>query len=391
MAKPTKTKGARKAKGKKKPFGRRLWDFVRSWGTVILIVLAIRAFVIEAFTVPTGSMIPTIMDGDFLLVNKFVYGFKAPFTNKDIIPGRMPFRGDIIVFRYPRNSRWPEPQERYTRFFPKWFPLLPIFWDKQEKTFHWYSPQNYVKRCIGLPGDTVEIENKQVLINGKPFDEKGKPVHREPQMFPRLVPRDDFHERWLDILSFRFIDSLHYSDTSVYFMRDNYSEIHFTSLRRYYDSLFVQLYYDNGIDGRYFEDYIMNFYMNPDYLQYLGRNNLTAPLPPKNCVDLREFFNGIFTERGFDTIPEIDSVYYTSYIMHYFMRDNFGPIVVPEGMVFGMGDNRDQSEDCRYWGVIPIDLLKGSTLVTYYSLGEGPNLLSRILRTQWKRIGRVVN
>jgi len=262
----------------KKSFGRRVWDFVRSWGTVILIVLAIRAFVIEAFTVPTGSMENTILPGDFLLVNKFVYGFKAPFTNADIIPGRMPRRGEIIVFRYPRDTRWPEPEERYARFFPKWFPLLPIFWDKQAKRFHWYSPRNYVKRCIGLPGDTIEIRDKRVYVNGEYLNDSRYAVHMDTRVIPRAVERDEFNERWRN-------------------------------------------------------------------LEFEGR---------------------------------------------YEVRDNFGPIVVPAGYVFGMGDNRDFSDDCRYWGPIPIKYLKGSPLVIYYSLGNGCNLLERILHTNWERIGRVI-
>ncbi|MBN2378585.1 signal peptidase I [candidate division WOR-3 bacterium] len=389
--KPSEAETSEKGKKKKKPFGRRLWDFVRSWGTVILVVLAIRAFVIEAFTVPTGSMEDTILPGDFLLVNKFVYGFKAPFTNKDIIHGRMPRRGEIIVFRYPRNSRWPEPQERYARFFPKWFPLLPIFWDRWEHKFHWYSPQNYVKRCVGLPGDTVEVIDKRVYVNSKPFEEEGKATHKIPQMYPRLVPEEDFHEKWMDIVSFRFTDSLHYSDTLVYISRENFDGLNFSDIRRYYDSLFTRLFFTDRIPGIHFEDYVMNFYMNPAYLQYLNKHHLQVPLPPEDCVDLRSYYNDLYLDTGFDTLPDMDSLHFASYIMHFHMRDNFGPIVVPEGMVFGMGDNRDQSEDCRYWGFIPVDLLKGSPLVTYYSLGDGPNLFARILRTKWKRIGRVVN
>ncbi len=262
----------------KKSFAKGLWDFAKSWGMVIIIVLAIRAFVIEAFTVPTGSMEDTILPGDFLLVNKFVYGFKAPFTNNDIIKGRIPKRGEVIVFRYPRDTRWPEPEERYGRFFPKWFPLLPIFWDKELKHFHFYSPRNYVKRCIGLPGDTIEIINKQVFVNGKLLDDATYATHKDRNIFPRSVNRDEFNKRW----------------RSIEFERQ------------------------------------------------------------------------------------------------YHIRDNFGPIIVPKGYVFGMGDNRDMSDDCRYWGPIPIKNLKGSPVLIYYSLGDGSSLLGRIIRTKWNRIGKVI-
>lgn len=269
----------------KKPFGRRVWEFVKSWGTVILIVLAIRAFVIEAFTVPTGSMEETIMPGDFLLVNKFVYGFKIPFTTTDLIAGRLPRRGEIIVFRYPQAPRWPQPEERYARFFPKWFPLLPLYWDRWEKRFHWYSPPNYVKRCIGLPGDTVQIVNKVVYVNGEPLNDSAYTIHKWPDVFYHDVSQEAFNERWRDL----------------------------------------------------------------------------------EFMHTRE------------------------------IRDNFGPIIVPQNHVFGMGDNRDESDDCRFWGPIPVSYLKGKPLVIYYSLGDPydesgrpVNLLVRIFKTKWNRIGRVV-
>jgi signal peptidase I len=156
--------------------------FIRSWGPVIIIVLFIRAFIIEAFRIPSGSMEDTLLNGDMLLVNKFIYGIKLPFTTNDIVKIRSPKPGDIIVFRYPADPDWPEPEANYVRFFPKWCPLLPLYWDKTRHRFNWYSPRNFIKRCVALEGDTVEMRNKDLYVNGK---RKYEPyvVHKDPHTY----------------------------------------------------------------------------------------------------------------------------------------------------------------------------------------------------------------
>ena len=99
---------------------------------IILIVLVIRTFLFEPFKIPSGSMIPTLLIGDFILVNKYEYGLKAPVTKTQIINVSKPKRGDVAVFRYPLNDKI-----------------------------------NYIKRIIGLPGDIILINNKKLKINGK--------------------------------------------------------------------------------------------------------------------------------------------------------------------------------------------------------------------------------
>ncbi|MBD3284802.1 signal peptidase I, partial [candidate division WOR-3 bacterium] len=263
---PPRGKQGSKGKKHKRSFGRRLWDFVRSWGTVIIIVLGIRAFGIESMVVPTGSMEYTILPGDFVIVNKFVYGFKAPFTNKNILGGRMPHKGDIIVFRYPRHPRWARPYDRYRTIFPREFPLLPIHWDTKEKTFHWFAPENWVKRCVGVPGDTVEITNKRLFVNSAPFDDYGKATYQEPVTFPRLVPRDEFQDRWMDLLVFLYEDSLYYADSSVYKSLPEFGSLSFEGdIRLYYDSLFTALFYSGNMPTDYFNHYLTSFYLHPAY------------------------------------------------------------------------------------------------------------------------------
>lgn len=118
-----------------------LWDNFVSLGSALLLVLVIRSSVIEAFKIPSGSMIPTLLVGDQIFVNKFSYGLRVPLTDwiteKPLYFFRTsgPSRGDIIVFKYP------------------------------------VDPDIYfIKRVVGIPGDTIEMKNKAILVNGKPMD-----------------------------------------------------------------------------------------------------------------------------------------------------------------------------------------------------------------------------
>ena len=110
-----------------------LWvEWGASFFPVILIVFVLRSFLFEPFKIPSGSMIPTLQVGDFILVNKFTYGIRLPVINKKIISVNSPQRGDVMVFRYPED------------------PSL-----------------DYIKRVIGVPGDTVAYQNKRLTINGQ--------------------------------------------------------------------------------------------------------------------------------------------------------------------------------------------------------------------------------
>jgi signal peptidase I len=106
-------------------------EYPKSFFPIILLVFLLRSFLVEPFKIPSGSMIPTLLVGDFILVNKFTYGIRLPVINKKIIDINQPSRGEVMVFRYPDN---------------------PTF--------------DYIKRVVGLPGDRVEYRNKRLSING---------------------------------------------------------------------------------------------------------------------------------------------------------------------------------------------------------------------------------
>jgi signal peptidase I len=143
----------------------RLWD---QFGTLVVAVglaLAIRAFVIEPYRIPSGSMLPTLLIGDHLFVNKFVYGIKVPFTDRRLPALRDPERGDVVVFTVARGP-YDEIQPVDAR------PDLPH--------------DRFVKRLVGLPGDRIEVRGSELLLNGKRVpvessretfqDEHGRPL-----------------------------------------------------------------------------------------------------------------------------------------------------------------------------------------------------------------------
>jgi signal peptidase I len=190
-------------------------------------VFFVMTFVVQAFQIPTGSMEPTLLVGDFLLVNKLVYASTMSSLEEKILPKKSIRRQDIVVFKNPNNLA-----------------------------------QDYVKRAIGFPGEKLEIKDKQVYINDKPLEEKYK-VHGDSQ----IISKNDYY---------------------------NYS--------------------DN-------------------------------------------------------------------------IRDNFGPVTVPPGYIFVMGDNRDNSYDSRYWGFLPQSYIKGRPWVIYFSYkAERDAYLKTSLRDRLKKL-----
>jgi signal peptidase I len=121
-------------------------EYTASFFPVILVVFVVRSFVVEPFKIPSGSMVPTLLVGDFILVNKFEYGLRLPITNTRITQGRPVQRGDVVVFRYPKDES-----------------------------------VDYIKRVIGLPGDVIEYQDKKLTINGKPVPETPLPDYLDEE------------------------------------------------------------------------------------------------------------------------------------------------------------------------------------------------------------------
>ena len=127
-----------------------LLEYLEAFIIALVLALFIRGFIVQAFKIPSGSMLQTLQIGDHLLVNKFLYGVKIPFTHKVLIPVSNPEHGDVIVFEFPEDPS-----------------------------------KDFIKRVIGLPGDVIEVRNKDVYRNGEKLDEPYT-QHTDPSLMTSI-------------------------------------------------------------------------------------------------------------------------------------------------------------------------------------------------------------
>jgi signal peptidase I len=147
---------------RKRPQAKSFWrEYGEALFIALILALIVRAFLVQAFSIPSGSMQPTLLVGDYLLVNRYSYGIRNPFSNKVWIPVGQPQRGDVVVFIFPQDPS-----------------------------------KDYIKRVIGVPGDRVQIINKKVYLNSQPY-ETPQAVYDDSMIIPAPThptesPRDNF-------------------------------------------------------------------------------------------------------------------------------------------------------------------------------------------------------
>jgi len=300
-------------------------DYVESIGAAILIALALRAFVIEAFKIPSSSMYPTLEIGDHIFVNKFIYGVRIPWTNVKFFQLRAPRRGEVIVFKYPCDP-----------------------------------DRDYIKRVVATENDTVEVRCNVVHINGTAVPSK---LLEGPAV---LEVRDGKE-----------------GATSQGCWHEDYDE----HKAKWFPRICSR--YQETVNGETYETFHDDERPKRDALIAQGqpqsdqRDFPTRSLPfPPSCSQTEEAMKAadIQQVKGqiIETKPE-KSAGVCEPQLHY---------KVPPGHVFVMGDNRNNSNDSRVWGVVPVENIKGKALFIWLSYRHwGPVDWSGI---RWGRIGNFV-
>lgn len=269
-------------------------DSLASFFPVLFVVFVIRSFLFEPFQIPSGSMMPTLLVGDFIAVQKYSYGLKDPITNTTIIPTGHPERGDIAVFKDPRN------------------PTV-----------------DFVKRVVGVPGDKIVYQ----------------PSTKELMIYPACEVADsDCKAQQSRALN------LHYSNITVSDWKEVFSE---KQTNFYTDEQYKTL--DLPKDGS-----VLAFALNTRQ-ETLGEQQHDLLLLPMSVHGLSD----LYKQDG----------------------QKAGEWVVPDGYYFMMGDNRDNSDDSRFWGFVPEKNFVGKVSAIWISFEKQPNEWPTGIR--FSRIGGV--
>jgi signal peptidase I len=280
-------------------------EYVESIGVAIAIALVLRAFVVEAFKIPSSSMIPTMEIGDHIFVNKFIYGVRIPWTRTKLFEVRPPERGEVIVFMNPCT---PE--------------------------------RDYIKRIVAVAGDTVEMRCSVLYINGAPV-----PHELAQSEGCEYWDYDEEDNRWDEKKCSRYRERLGETSYEAFYSHER-----------------------PGRDARTprdadFHDF-PKFLDNASQVPSCSTGMLNAPEHPPPVGRLVRTVDARAAKT--DCTPQL----------HY---------VVPEGYVFAMGDNRDNSNDSRAWGPVPVENIKGKALFIWWSSSaksDGP---------RFERMGKIVH
>lgn len=286
-------------------FGRRgfrigwVWEQARVLVLAFAMFLVLRTFLVEAYKIPSGSMENTLLVGDFLLVNKLVFGARIPFTSWQTPAIREPVVGDIVVFVYPVDPS-----------------------------------KNYIKRLVGAAGDTLSMTNGVLTRNRETISETYV-VRSDTTYDPVSV---DFQWQHAYVVGAT-------PSTSA------------TATRRTEASITSS-----------------------------GELSAATSSAPQNVLGASPSFAGSYPNPV--AASASDTMLVAGPKPYRPSRDNWGPVVVPAGHSFMLGDNRDNSEDSRYWGFVADSLIRGTPMLVYYSFSpDADSPAPWLTRIRWSRFG----
>ena len=333
----------------------------------ILIALILIQFVIQAFKIPTGSMEKSLLVGDFLLGLKFVYGIDLPWTEQRFLKLNNPKKDDVVIFRYPGDPRHPEyNQERYS-FLLNLFLFGYLYWDHQENELVWYAPKDYIKRCVATSGDHIRLSRNQLWINDTLSPLPNKTFYQYSTDSVINIARDslDFtlpkpgHLYHLDTLTLR--DLLWVRSLAIQENPDSKIE------------LSIDLLIDGApLESFPFKETSLSLSQLKEIIKtgFLQIGKETAFLGTRHHYEYLHYYE---VERIFKDLQ----VYYElrGKTLHFKpalkVNQNLQTTYqVKYPVYFMMGDNRDNSLDSRYWGMVSDLNIKAKAFITYFSLKE---------------------
>ncbi len=298
-------------------------EYIEAVGGAVLLALLIRAFVFEAFKIPTGSMIPTLHVHDHLFVNKFIYGLKIPFTRVRLFGFREPRRGEIVVFEYPYDG---DPDS---------------------------SGKDLIKRVIGTPGDLVRVVDNGIVVNGEPLASRLLDAGGDcGEAVELLQPCPDGST---DVCLFDRPEGGR--------LVGQYPDLHQAQ------TAFAEL---EGFHCRKTRECSG---------ELAWTSQIRVPLPS----EARRF---AYPVNDPSWPPErFDPMRFEAPARRYLAEQNkdYPAFRVPEGHLLVMGDNRDNSKDGRYFGLVPIDTVKGKAGFIWYAYERA------FWQPDWSRIGHIVH
>ena len=294
-------------------------QYTESIAGALLIALFIRAFLFEAYRIPSGSMMPTLMVGDFLFVSKFVYGVNIPFTDIQFLTWRDPAPGEVVIFEHPGPSQ-----------------------DKQI----------LIKRIVAVAGDTVRMEDNVVYVGDEPLGDP-RVVHREHPCF--LQPEEKCH--WVG--TSQGAPPSPRKGCPCTFVAEHVGSFTWTTQHTSPNVGCVCEGPDE--DGRLRTRELFNYPDWPGPWPTLFAEEQIW-LPGVMEFPTRDFLDGWVG--GKDALVDLGDGRYQ--------------LTVPDGHVLVMGDNRDNSEDGRFWGLVPVQNIKGKALFIW--LANADLMTSRMFR-----------
>jgi signal peptidase I len=407
----------------------------------IVLALVVIQFVIQAFKIPSASMEDSLLIGDFLLGLKFIYGSPIPFSDSKLPGLTDPKPGDVLIFRYPGDPAYPEGKPEKYRFMANLFLFGNLYWDRDPAPglshLVWYAPKDFIKRCVAQSGETIDVQGAKLMIDGKESALPPRGKFRADRGFDPL--RDSLHFRLpmpgetldMDTLSLKeavWVRSLAYQENPGHKV-----ELHLDVVKdSIVDSNYVMPYL-NG-DPRNPTHYAVYAFLNIrpreidngeqvywsaenvpfSLVQEVARTGFTrtndraafrAEPPGWRRVENNDYFMGNYLE-----VVNLNIMGQGQRAGHKY---RIRPSLVVDGKIgtrytvkkkcyFMMGDNRDNSSDSRYWGMLSKDFVKAKAFIIYFSLKDDENASAIHLRqpwtwllipteTRWSRIGKLIN